>query len=154
MSLTVSLLDKLIDSDPLDRDEKDFPASQQQMLSSLLRDLESMLNSRIGWKNIPDDLLEVRYSILNYGLPDFSSMPYSSQEGQNQLCDIVHDAIKEFEPRLRNPHVQISDEKNAIDRVLRLQINATCLIDNSIHEVRFNSEVEPVNLGMKLSRAK
>lgn len=44
--------------------------------------------------------------------------------------------------------------KNAIDRVLRLQINATCLIDNSIHEVRFNSEVEPVNLGMKLSRAK
>lgn len=65
MSLTVSLLDKLIDSDPLTRDEKDFPASQQQMLSSLLRDLESMLNSRIGWKNIPDDLLEVRYSILN-----------------------------------------------------------------------------------------
>ncbi|NMR82998.1 type VI secretion system baseplate subunit TssE, partial [Vibrio parahaemolyticus] len=55
MSLTVSLLDKLIDSDPLTRDEKDFPASQQQMLSSLLRDLESMLNSRIGWKNIPDD---------------------------------------------------------------------------------------------------
>ncbi|GAJ77836.1 hypothetical protein JCM18905_3747 [Vibrio sp. JCM 18905] len=155
MSLTVSLLDKLMDSDPSTRDEKDFPTSQQQMLNSLLRDLESMLNSRIGWKNIPDDLLEVRYSILNYGLPDFSSMPYSSQEGgQNELCDIVHDAIKEFEPRLRNPYVQISDEKNAIDRVLRLQISATCLIDNSIHEVRFNSEVEPVNLGMKLSRAK
>ncbi|MDL2005398.1 GPW/gp25 family protein, partial [Vibrio parahaemolyticus] len=63
-------------------------------------------------------------------------------------------AIREFEPRLRNPHVQISDEKNAIDRTLRLEISATCLIDNDIHELKFNSEVEPVNLGMKLSRAK
>ncbi|MDW3150485.1 type VI secretion system baseplate subunit TssE, partial [Vibrio sp. 2132-1] len=53
-----------------------------------------------------------------------------------------------------NPHVQISDEKNAIDRTLRLEISATCLIDNDIHELKFNSEVEPVNLGMKLSRAK
>ncbi|MCS0002804.1 hypothetical protein NB620_21280 [Vibrio alginolyticus] len=33
MSLTVSLLDKLIDSDPLTRDEKDFPASQQKILA-------------------------------------------------------------------------------------------------------------------------
>lgn len=38
-------------------------------------------------------------------------MPYSSQDGQSQLCDIVYEAIREFEPRLRNPHVQISDEK-------------------------------------------
>ncbi|MCF9723397.1 type VI secretion system baseplate subunit TssE [Vibrio parahaemolyticus] len=154
MALTVSLLDKLVDSDPTTREEKDFPVSQQHMLNGLLRDLESMLNSRIGWKNIHEDFLEVRYSILNYGLPDFSSMPYSSQDGQSQLCDIVYEAIREFEPRLRNPHVQISDEKNAIDRTLRLEISATCLIDNDIHELRFNSEVEPVNLGMKLSRAK
>ncbi|NES63443.1 type VI secretion system baseplate subunit TssE, partial [Vibrio parahaemolyticus] len=70
MALTVSLLDKLIDSDPTTREEKDFPVSQQHMLNGLLRDLESMLNSRIGWKNIHEDFLEVRYSILNYGLPD------------------------------------------------------------------------------------
>ncbi|TOB82112.1 lysozyme, partial [Vibrio parahaemolyticus] len=41
MALTVSLLDKLIDSDPTTREEKDFPVSQQHMLNGLLRDLES-----------------------------------------------------------------------------------------------------------------
>ncbi|WP_104040342.1 type VI secretion system baseplate subunit TssE [Vibrio hyugaensis] len=154
MALEASLLDKLIDSDPSVRDEKDFPVSSQSLLNNLLRDVEAMLNSRIGWRELPEDLLEVRYSILNYGLPDFSSMPYSSQEGQSQLCGIVCDAIKEFEPRLESPFVTILDEKNATDRTLRLKITATCLIGSNTHEVTFNSEVEPVSLGMKLSRTK
>lgn len=154
MTLTNSLLDKLMDSDPLASVDADFPASPQNLLNGLLRDLESMLNSRVGWKSIQDDLVEVRHSILNYGLPDFSSMPYSSQEGQNQLCEIIYQAINDFEPRLRNPFVHVSGEKSTIDRTLRLEINATCLIDNDIHEVRFNSDIEPVNLSVKLSRAK
>ncbi|MGR5235987.1 type VI secretion system baseplate subunit TssE [Vibrio alfacsensis] len=152
MAMRASLLDKLIDSDPTVRDERDFPANQQYLLNSLLRDVEAMLNSRVGWRALPDDLLEVRYSILNYGLPDFSSMPYSSQEGQSQLCEIVCEAIKEFEPRLEAPSVSILEQKNAVDRTLRLKISATCLIGNNTHEVTFNSEVEPVSLGMKLSR--
>ncbi|WP_104047548.1 type VI secretion system baseplate subunit TssE [Vibrio jasicida] len=154
MALEASLLDKLIDSDPNVREEKDFPVSSQSLLNNLLRDVEAMLNSRIGWRELPDDLLEVRDSILNYGLPDFSSMPYSSQEGQNQLCEIVCDAIKEFEPRLESPLVSILGEKSATDRTLRLKITATCLIGSNTHEVTFNSEVEPVSLGMKLSRTK
>lgn len=154
MALEASLLDKLIDSDPNVREEKDFPASSQSLLNNLLRDVEAMLNSRIGWRELPDDLLEVRDSILNYGLPDFSSMPYSSQEGQNQLCEIVCDAIKQFEPRLESPLVSILGEKSATDRTLRLKITATCLIGSNTHEVTFNSEVEPVSLGMKLSRTK
>ncbi len=154
MALMNSLLDKLIDTDPMAKEDRDFPASRTDLLTGLLRDLESMLNSRIGWKSIKEDLLEVRYSILNYGLPDFSSMPYSSQEGQKQLCDAVYHAIKYFEPRLTDPVVRISDTKNGIDRTLRLEISATCLIDQDLHEVRFNSEIEPVNLCVKLSRAK
>lgn len=154
MALANSILDKLIDSDPLASIDTSFPASPQNLLNGLLRDLESMLNSRVGWKNIHEDLMEVRYSILNYGLPDFSSMPYSSQEGQNQLCDIIYKAINDFEPRLRNPFIQISDERSVIDRTLRIEINATCLIENDVHNVRFNSEIEPVNLSVKLSRAK
>lgn len=154
MPLVASLLDKLIDNDPHLREDKDFPLGQQALVDNLLRDLESMLNSSIGWTEISDDLREVKSSILNYGLPDFSSMPYSSKQGQDQLCEIVRDAILEFEPRLESPNVSILDEKSAVDRTLRLKISATCLIGNNTHEVTFNSEVEPVSLGMKLSRMK
>ena len=149
-----SIIDKLIDSEPSSRIEKDFPITQQCVLDNLLRDLEAMLNSRIGWTALPDDLLELRYSILNYGLPDFSSMPYSSQDGQKQLCDIVSSAIKEFEPRLKEVSVSIANENNSIDRSLSLRIGAVCLIDKNMHKVTFNSAIEPVSLGMKLSKAK
>lgn len=154
MALMSSLLDKLIDSDPSTKDERDFPASRADLLGGLLRDLESMLNSRIGWEELDVDLPELRDSIPSYGLPDFSSMPYSSKEGQKRLCTTVHRAIKDFEPRLTNPRVRISDTTNTIDRALRLEISATCLIDKDIHEVRFNSDIEPVNLCVKLSRVK
>lgn len=149
-----SLLDKLIDSDPTTKEERDFPATRADLLGSLLRDLESMLNSRIGWEELDIDLAELRGSIPNYGLPDFSNMPYSSKDGQNRLCSTVYRAIKDFEPRLTNPRVRIADTTNTIDRTLRLEIRATCLIDKDIHEVRFNSDIEPVNLCVKLSRAK
>ncbi|WP_440888127.1 type VI secretion system baseplate subunit TssE [Vibrio sp. WZ-1] len=152
--LGASIIDKLIDSEPTTRIEKDFPITQQSLLDNLLRDLEAMLNSRVGWTALPDDLLELRYSILNYGLPDFSSMPYSSQDGQKQLCEIVCAAIKEFEPRLREVSVSIANENNSIDRSLSLKISAVCLIDKNMHEVTFNSAIEPVNLGLKLSKAK
>ncbi len=154
MALKNSLLDKLIDSDPMTNQEIDYPASTADSLTSLLRDLESMLNSRIGWRNINEELLEVKYSILNYGLPDFSSMPYSSKEGQKQMCDTVYHAIRDFEPRLTNPLVRISDINSAVDRTLKLEISATCLIDKHLEEVRFDSEIEPVNLCVKLSRVK
>ncbi|HGY9578763.1 type VI secretion system baseplate subunit TssE [Vibrio harveyi] len=154
MALAASLLDKLIDNDPQSREDKDFPLTQQLLIDNLLRDLESMLNSRIGWREVPFELKEANKSILNYGLPDFSSMPFSSQQGQGELCGIVRAAIREFEPRLSSPVVNILQEKSAADRTLRLQINATCLIGNSERDVTFNTEVEPVNLGMKLSRAK
>ncbi len=153
MALNNSLLDKLIDSDPMTDKDIDFPTSTADLLTSLLRDLESMLNSRIGWRNIDIDMREVRFSILNYGLPDFSSMPYSSEEGKRKMCDTVRYAIRDFEPRLGNPLVRISDTKSAVDRTLKLEISATCLIDKDLQEVRFNSEIEPVNLCVKLSRA-
>ncbi|WDZ74629.1 hypothetical protein PWW31_20860 [Vibrio harveyi] len=89
MALAASLLDKLIDNDPQSREDKDFPLTQQSLIDNLLRDLESMLNSRIGWREVPFELKEANKSILNYSMPDFSSMPFSSQQGQGQLCGIV-----------------------------------------------------------------
>ncbi|MCV3264624.1 type VI secretion system baseplate subunit TssE [Vibrio harveyi] len=111
MALAASLLDKLIDNDPQSREDKDFPLTQQSLIDNLLRDLESMLNSRIGWREVPFELKEANKSILNYGMPDFSSMPFSSQQGQGQLCGIVRAAIREFEPRLSSLGCQYTGGK-------------------------------------------
>ncbi|ELR8704395.1 type VI secretion system baseplate subunit TssE [Vibrio vulnificus] len=153
-SLVPSLMDKLTDSDPLSSIDRDFPLTRHALMDSLRRDLESLLNSRINWMTLSDELREIQTSILRYGLPDFSSMPFSSADGQQVLCQRVKETIQQYEPRLNYVSVVIAEDKNPIDRILKLRIKATCMIDNNEQELVMDSEVEPVSLGIKLSRTK
>ncbi|EKO3564633.1 type VI secretion system baseplate subunit TssE [Vibrio metschnikovii] len=149
-----SLLDKLIDYDPDSSYDKLFPLTRHALMDSIRMDLEALLNSRISWLAMPDELGEIHNSILRYGLPDFSSMPFSSTDGQQILCSLVQKTIVQFEPRLSYVTVNIAEDKNPLDRILKLRIRAICIIDNTEQELVMDSEVEPVSLGIKLSKAK
>ncbi len=146
-----SILDKLIDSDPKSEIDHDYPCGVQHLWASLLRDLENLLNARVSWHRIHPQFNEVDRSIVNYGLPDFSAMPFSSETGQEQLCDMIKQAIRQHEPRLRQVAVELVADKSPIDRVLRLRISATVVIDEKWHDLSFDTEVEPVNLAFKLN---
>lgn len=114
-SLAPSLMDKLTDSDPLSAIDRDFPLTRHALMDSLRGDLESLLNSRINWMALPEDLREVQTSMLRYGLPDFSSMPFSSADGQQFLCQRVKETIQQYEPRLKYVSVFIAEDKNPLD---------------------------------------
>ncbi|MGO3785378.1 MAG: type VI secretion system baseplate subunit TssE [Pseudoalteromonas prydzensis] len=152
--LQASILDKLIDNEP---DFQDAPSRTEgitisEMRKSVRRDIEALLNARIQWHTWPSQYTELATSCLSYGLPDFSSMPVSSHEGRVLLCEIVRNTILKFEPRFLEVEV-FSDEDMPINRVLNLRINALLYADPEPEFISFDSEVEPINLGMKIIEA-
>ena len=79
-----------------------------QLRASIARDLEGLLNTRLGW---PDDTFtefpESGNSILNYGLRDFAGMCLTSSEDRRVICGCVEDVIARFEPRLSGVEVSV-----------------------------------------------
>src|ERR1035438_2542154 len=107
-AVTLSVLDRLTDNDPkspsveapLTRAE-----SARALRAGVRRDLEWLLNTRRN----PDDpgsaLAETENSLLNYGLPDFSTYAIASPKDQTKLVRVLQAAVKIFEPRLANVRV-------------------------------------------------
>lgn len=144
--LQLSLLDRLSDE----------PSQQKinyalRIRQSIRRDLEALLNSKIHWQVWPQWYEELDESLYRYGLPDFSSMPLSSQDGRDKLCAIIETAIRTFEPRLTAISVETIDQEQPIDRILRLRIKAFCRGVVDPEEMVFDSEIEPVSLGVTVS---
>ncbi|TMP72010.1 type VI secretion system baseplate subunit TssE [Pseudoalteromonas sp. S1609] len=152
--LQASILDRLIDDEP---DFQDAPSrtegiSISELRKNVRRDIEELLNARIQWHTWPAQYAELATSCLSYGLPDFSSMSVSSHEGRALLCETVRNTILKFEPRFIEVEV-FTDDEVPVNRVLNLRINALLYADPEPEFISFDSEVEPVNLGMKIIEA-
>jgi type VI secretion system protein ImpF len=98
--LTPSLFDRLIDVC------EDAPSASagwglEQLKDAVARDLEDLLNTRTA---ISPEMLakypDVRRSLINYGLIDFSAMCLTSEDDRNRICAAVKQAIAQHEPRL------------------------------------------------------
>ncbi|OAN11065.1 lysozyme [Photobacterium jeanii] len=151
--LKPSLLDNLIDESPENEAERPKPYSLQMLKNSVRRDLESLLNSRKTWRKWPSHLRELDSSLLNYGLSDFSSMPFGSKDSRRLLCSMVEDTIKRFEPRFDSVIVSVLGDDEPDDRVLRLRIQAVFRVGEAEEEIIFDSEVEPISLGIKVEES-
>ena len=152
--LQASIIDRLIDDEP---DFQDAPSRTEgitisELRKNVRRDIEALLNARIQWHTWPTQYTELATSCLSYGLPDFSSMSVSSHEGRALLCETVRNTILKFEPRFLEVEV-FTDEEVPLNRELNLRINALLYDVPKPAFISFDSEVEPVNLGMKIIEA-
>lgn len=151
--LQQSLLDRLIDDTPGQKDAGkhrrgfDLRALRQ----CVRRDLENLLNSRVQWHTWPESYHELTQSLLNYGLPDFSVMIVDSEEGRTQLCRSVEQTIRRFEPRFVDVEVSVPEQEHGMERVLRLRIQALLYAEPEPEHIMFDSEVEPVHLGLTIT---
>jgi type VI secretion system protein ImpF len=141
--LQMSLLDRLAEGD-------DSRPTLARIRQSVRRDLECLLNARRSWIPLDGAGKELKTSVLGYGLPDFTVMDLSSDEGRQWLCGEVRDTINRFEPRLTRVQVNLRDDDAPLDRQLRLRIDAVLLVDPVPEPVAFDSEVEPVTLAVTL----
>lgn len=150
--IQASILDRLIDDSPQTPDikESNKGLNLKQLRANVRRDLENLLNAKVPWLTWPENFKELDNSLLNYGLRDFSSMAVASLEGRKLLCQQVAEAIRRFEPRFIEVDVEAIDSEQPLDRIMRLRINALLYADPEPEYITFDSEVEPVNLGLKV----
>jgi type VI secretion system protein ImpF len=118
----------------------------EQLKDSLARELEALLNTRLGFPPGRFDVFPAtRSSILNYGLADFAGFCLSSSEDRAAICASLKDAIERHEPRLRNVSAALEREDGSVNR-LHFVIHATLHVAEGLEPVNFNAVLQPSNL--------
>jgi type VI secretion system protein ImpF len=130
-------------------------ASVEQLKDNVARDLEALLNARVG---LPSDAIDAyplaRASILNYGLTDFAAFCLSSSEDRAAICACLKDAIERHEPRLKNVSAVLAPGQGGVNR-LSFVINATLHAGPgaAVVPVNFNAVLQPSSLNYAISKA-
>ena len=124
-----------------------------QLRASIARDLEGLLNTRVGW---PDDMFtafpESCNSIVNYGLRDFAGMCLTSSEDRALICGCVAEVIARFEPRLTGVEVSVFGIETATNR-LDFVIVAGVQGHDGVGRVEFNAMLQPSTLQYSVSQS-
>jgi type VI secretion system protein ImpF len=143
--LIPSVLDRLIDHEP--EVKREAPHSRNQVLrevkQALGRDLENLLNTRRRCGLLPEGLLDLKRSLIRYGIPDFTGANMGSVENRQDFCRIIAEVIRDNEPRLKTVHVILLDNVEPLDRTLRFRIDALMRMDPAPEPVVFDSALEP-----------
>jgi type VI secretion system protein ImpF len=125
----------------------------EQIKDSVARDLEALLNTRVGIApEVFDAYPEARDSILNYGLIDFAGYCLSSSEDRAAVEASLKDAIERHEPRLSNVSATLERDAGSVNR-LNFVIHATLRMGGNAEPVNFNAVLQPSMLQYSISRA-
>lgn len=132
---------------------RDRPHSARELKQSIRRDLENLLNTRWRCTAWPPNLNELKRSLVDYGLPDFSGAGMGSAANREVFRRIIERAILEFEPRLKRVSVELTGDKESLDRVLRFRISAVLQANPAPEPVVFDSALEPLSATFEVKGA-
>jgi type VI secretion system lysozyme-like protein len=131
------LFERLTDEDPRSPAEEARPFrvhETRELKESVRRELARLLNTRCS---VSTRQLGARTrSVLDYGIPDFSSLSALSGDDQNRLASLVEQTVAAFEPRLRDVRVSVAGVRPD-DRALVLSIEATLVLGTHAEPVSF-----------------
>ncbi len=145
--LRPSILDRLIDDNPGKNTEAETGQYQKlrELRQSVRRDLENLLNTRLRHIEPDDEYSQLKYSLLNYGLPDLATVNISNIDKRKEFVQQLERLLLEFEPRFKTVNVIYQDDNDSPDRTLRFRIDATLYADPSPEVVIFDSVLEPLS---------
>ncbi len=154
-TITISVLDRLIDLEPQNSAETPLTRSQSVRLlkGAVRRDLEWLLNSRRIFDFPEDELKEVNRSAYVYGLPDLSTLTMATSGDRNKLSRQVVAAINLFEPRLANVRVVFVETADAAKQDVRLRIEAMLRMDPVPEPISFDTVIELKSGNCRISGA-
>jgi type VI secretion system protein ImpF len=144
--LLPSVLDRLIDDEPTVH--REAPKSRNQSLrelkTSVRRDLENLLNTRVRALPWPGELKELKQSLVNYGIPDLTGVSVGSKEDQEKFARTVRDAILMYEPRMLAPRVQFPNfASDSVERSIRFTIIASLQAEPAPEPIEYDSTLDP-----------
>lgn len=142
------LFERLVDLDPRAHKEEPHPLrilNKQELKESVRRELGRLLNTR---SSTPTPLFgEEELTVLDYGIPDFSSFSAHNADDHRRIETIISRSISAFEPRLQEVRVTAEPLRNS-DWSLWIKIDAFLVIDSFTEAVSF-----PVMIQSKTGRA-
>jgi type VI secretion system protein ImpF len=143
-TITISVLDRLIDNEPDNRLENPLSRAQSVRLlkNSVRRDLEWLLNTRRVADPPDEGLKEVNKSTYVYGLPDLSAISVGSSGDRNRLVRQILTAINLFEPRLANVRVVLVETPDAGKKDVRMRIEGMLRMDPVPEPISFDTVIE------------
>ncbi len=140
------LLDRLVDLEP-HRDEEERPfrtLTSEEVKASIRKEVGRVLNTRST--STAEDLEDREWTVLDYGLPDYSGWFTRSLEDQRRLTRLVLKAIQSFEPRLHSPTVEIIPRIEG-EQNLFLRIDGAVRVGDVMEPVSFPLALEPTREG-------
>src|SRR5262249_23124299 len=139
------VLDRLIDHEP--DVSREAPKNRHQILRELKeavrRDLEDLLNTRQRWLSWPAHLEELKHSLVNYGIPDFTGAGMGAAKDLPDVAKAVRAVTQQQEPRFKRVRVTLRDNAEPLDRTLRFRIDALLQVDPAPEPVVFDSTLKP-----------
>jgi type VI secretion system protein ImpF len=135
------LIDRLTD---LDQWPETRASSISMYRESLKRDVEWLLNTRQPVIPEIDAYPATAASVLNYGLPDFHNFDNSTGKEQNALTVALEKCIRNFEPRISQPHVFLA-RSDQLSRSLRFHIEGQVTYENIDEEIKFDTVLELIS---------
>jgi type VI secretion system protein ImpF len=143
--LVPSVLDRLLDAEPEVSREPAKSRNQvlRELKQSVRRDLENLLNTRQRCQPPPPGLKELKQSLANYGIPDFTAANMASPKEREQFCRTLQTVLRQGEPRFKTVKVQLLSNTEPLDRTLRFRIDALLYADPAPEPVVFDSLLEP-----------
>jgi type VI secretion system protein ImpF len=137
LNIVPSILDRLLDEGPEPLHSRFQTLSQ--LKQAVARDLEALLNTRQeALEELPAEFIEVRRSLLVYGLPDFTMLNPHSLNDRNQIRRALEQAITTFETRLSQVHVTLEPPR-LHDRTLRFRVDAVLRVEPAPEPVTFDT---------------
>ena len=137
-NIILSLFDRLTDEKP--RLSVEVPLNDWERMTALkqgvARDLTNLLNTRISEKDIPEEFVEVRQSILAYGVHDYTMSPVDKESIRRSL----ERSIRTFEPRLTRVQVQWLESQSSVVE-LHYRISAVLKADLGNEPVMFDASL-------------
>lgn len=153
LTVTVSVLDRLLDNEPESRAEVPLGRAQSVRLlkNAVRRDLEWLLNTRRIFQEPSPELKEVNRSVYMFGLPDLSTFSMGSSTDQAKLVRQLLSTIKLFEPRLTDVRIVPVENSATGIQEFRFRIEAMLRMDPSPEPISFDSVIELKSGNCRLS---
>jgi type VI secretion system protein ImpF len=140
MGLMPSILDRLIDPDSGGTDWR-RGYGIEQMIETVRRDLEELLNTRVTHQGVPEDLVRVRNSLVGYGLPDLTSLNALTPSQREEIGRVLETAVGRYEPRLKEVRATLIEQPGSKQQTVRFRVEARLALDPA-PEVAFDTVLE------------
>ena len=142
------IFERLVDQEPKSTLGEAQPLrilNRRELKESVRRELGRLLNTRCS---IPAELLgREERTVLDYGIPDFSSLSPHSADDHRLIAGIISQTIAAFEPRLQQVRVTV-ERFHESERTLWIKIDAVLASESITEPVSF-----PVRINNKTGAA-